>query len=200
VGRVHNRVPIQLFVVLNGFESQVLHICRAVGFEVRVASALVDTVANLFAADAPNVLKHPFPFCRVVALVVLVFVVILILVFRVLAARLIFAPFTTAPPHLATPVGLVHATAPVEVLLLTKLLHAVFARLLAAVEVALLRKQLLNPHFELPNFIVRHFDLPLRLLVGILKNGVLFKNLLASGFKPVDFLFVLRYLDLPSFD
>lgn len=68
-----------------------------------------------------------------------------------LAAGLVFTSLAAAPPHLATPLGLVSATTPIKVLLFVILLLAAAAHLDMLVHFALARDNLLQiaPEFFL---------------------------------------------------
>jgi len=70
-------------------------------------------------------------------------------VFLVLAANSLFACFTAAPPHFATPFTLMEFAAPVEVFLLLKLEVAIFARFGAGIELAFPLNQFLDTSFIL---------------------------------------------------
>jgi len=65
-------------------------------------------------------------------------------VLAVLAARLIFVPFSAAPPHLATPIGLMGSTRPIEIFFLFELLVALLAGFSLRIIVALPSHNLLD--------------------------------------------------------
>ena len=67
----------------------------------------------------------------------------------VLAANSLFARFTAAPPHFATPFTLMEFAAPVEVFLLLKLEVAILARFGAGIELAFPLDQFLDTSFVL---------------------------------------------------
>ena len=69
--------------------------------------------------------------------------------FLVLAANSLFACFTAAPPHFATPFTLMEFAAPVEVFLLLKLEVAILARFGAGIELAFPLNQFLDTSFVL---------------------------------------------------
>ena len=69
--------------------------------------------------------------------------------FLVLAANSLFACFTAAPPHFATPFTLMEFAAPVEVFLLLKLEVAILARFGAGIELAFPLNKFLDTSFVL---------------------------------------------------
>ena len=160
VGRLDNAISKELSEVLHFLDSDEFLINLGAGLDIWVACTLRDSVADLFTTGASDILIRRL----LVVLLLIGHVLILIifaLVLAILAAELVLALATTAPPHLATVVTLMHPTTPIEVLFLIVLLAAVFARLEPTVEFALSLDQLLNPQLRL---LLLHGELLARLL------------------------------------
>jgi hypothetical protein len=116
-------------------------------------------------------------------------------VFLVLAANSLFACFTAAPPHFATPFTLMEFAAPVEVFLLLKLEVAILARFGAGIELAFPLNQFLDTSFVLVS--LRHQMLALFFQFFDFQSlcVVLITLLLKLDLKPSNLLLVRHVID-----
>ena len=94
---------------------------------------------RLLAAEAAELLSDLLIRCWILHLLVFFRLVLV-----VLATWCILIVFTAAPPELATPLALVDATTPVEILRLDVVLGAILAHFLHVVDLALPRLQLFD--------------------------------------------------------
>lgn len=103
--------------------------------QIRIPSALIDPVPQLFTTDATGILKQ---FILLLLLLSLIILIVLALVFGVFTTRRILAFLAAAPPHFTGVFRLVLAAGPIEVLLLIVLVCTLLARLHATGEVSFL--------------------------------------------------------------
>uniref|UniRef100_A0A7S3IRT6 Uncharacterized protein n=1 Tax=Strombidium inclinatum TaxID=197538 RepID=A0A7S3IRT6_9SPIT len=129
MGSSHHSIAKEGPVVLEFTEADVVFVVVLLRFEVGVSRAVLYRVAHLFTALAPDVLELLGLALFFLLVVLVIVVVFLALVLRELAAGLVLPSLTAAPPHLSSVVALMHAAAPVEVLVLVELFPAVLAKL-----------------------------------------------------------------------
>ncbi len=73
---VDNRVYMQLFVVLDFLNPLVVLFCSRVSSEVRIASAVLDPMPDLFAANTPDIPQHLLLVCSCSPVLLVVFLVL----------------------------------------------------------------------------------------------------------------------------
>ena len=143
VSRRNNRISVKLTEVLHLLDPIEFLICLGTRLNVWISCTVVDQVTDLFAASAAYILLALL-LVVVLLLVGLLIFVIFRLVHAELTSWLILANFTTAPPHLATVVALMHSARPIVVFLFWVLLATVLASLEATVKLALSLDELLD--------------------------------------------------------
>jgi hypothetical protein len=116
-------------------------------------------------------------------------------VFLVLAANSLFACFTAAPPHFATPFTLMEFAAPVEVFLLLKLKVAILARFGTGIELAFPLDQFLDTSFVLVSLRHQMFALFFQFFDFQSLYVVLITLLLKLDLEPSNLLLVSHVID-----
>lgn len=146
--REHTGLSVELSEVLHLLDPIVLNINLGTSLYIGIPRALIDGVADFFAAMTSHVLVLLLLFSLLIILLVFLLIV-LGLVFAKLAARLFLALLATAPPHLTAVVALMRATTPVEIFLFIVLFAALLALLVPRVKFSLPLNQLLYAQLRL---------------------------------------------------
>jgi hypothetical protein len=125
VSGVDHGVRVELLKILDLLNALDVDIRWLISFEVGVARAILNFVADFLAAHTAHLLHRLLIF--VVVFIIARGFVLLALVLAKLAAGLVLAAFAAAPPHLATELRQVHPARPIVILLLSVLLGAILA-------------------------------------------------------------------------
>jgi len=145
----------EFFEVWQSFQFT-LYLCT--WFYVGISLTIFDCVPKLLAAHTPSLFLQPLILIVIHLLVVFIVRIFFTLVLTVLAARLIFVSFSAAPPHLATPIGLMRSARPIEIFFLFELLVALLAGFSQRIIVALPSHNLLDSWLQLVFLFVDLFD------------------------------------------